>query len=79
MVILYGLIDGRSGTTTLYKVKAHCDDKGTAALISGIVTPYDLVGNALADGAAERGAAQLEPTLAEKTAAGSAEETTTCE
>ena len=59
--ILYKIIDGRTGTTTIYKVKSHLDEKGPRAIKDKLISFDHLVGNTLADEVAEAAANRARP------------------
>ena len=48
------------GSTEVYKVKAHLDEEGADPLTEGRIAAADLIGNVLADGAAELAAESVE-------------------
>ena len=45
--------DHHGSSTEVYKVKAHLDEGGVSPLVKGRITVKDLIGNCLADRAAE--------------------------
>ena len=61
--ILFSIIDRREGTTELFKIKSHLEDKGPTAIQHSLIKFEDLVGNTMADTVAEAAARRIQPDL----------------
>ena len=61
--IMQKLIEDRPGLTAAFKIKSHLEDEGPSAIANQKIAFDDLVGNSLADEAAEQVAKLIQPDL----------------
>ena len=55
-------MDRRSAPSEFAKLPSHSEDIGPNAITQGLINPYDMVGNMLADTTCDLAAARLRPT-----------------
>ncbi len=61
--LIYDIIDNRSGSTNIFKIKSHLEDEGPKAIQLNKISFIDMVGNSLADAVAEETASRVKPDL----------------
>ena len=62
--LFFQLIDEREGATHLYKIKSHLEDQGESAITEGLISSAHMLGNSLADAAAEQANEMVQPKYA---------------
>ena len=59
--LIFQLIDEREGSTQLFKITSHIEDKGGAATTDGLISSAHMLGNSLADAAPEQANEMVQP------------------